>query len=286
MKPARILVLTLALGAGGVAAWLAGRQGPPPAPATAPQPEPPPQIALAEVLVANNDIYVGSRLSDQDMRWQVWPAAAAGSFIRKNERPDAINKLAGWIARAPFAAGEPIREFKLIDSTGSGYMAVILPPGHRAISVEISPETGAGGFILPHDHVDVILTRRDRAAEKDNGGIETFRSGIILSNVQVLAIDQTVEEKAGSRVVVGRTATLELLPYQAAKLALARQQGTLSLALRSVADSTGTVALDESDEGSEPKGPLGPTITVFRSVGGASTVYRVMDGERHVELAR
>ncbi|HEY7296997.1 MAG TPA: Flp pilus assembly protein CpaB [Xanthobacteraceae bacterium] len=286
MKPARIFVLVLALGAGGVAAWLAGRQTPPPAAPAPAAPEPAPQIALAEVLVANGDIHVGSRLSEQDMRWEAWPAAAAGSFIRKGERPDAMNKLVGWIARAPFAAGEPIREFKLIDSTGSGYMALMLPSGHRAISVEISPETGAGGFILPHDHVDVILTRRDRAAEKDNGGLETFRSGIILSNVQVLAIDQTVEEKAGSRVVVGRTATLELLPYQAAKLALARQQGTLSLALRSVADSTGTVAVDESDEGTEPKGPLGPTITVFRSLGGASTVYRVVNGERRVESAR
>ena len=114
-------------------------------------------------------------------------------------------------------------------------MAAILPSGMRAISVEISPETGAGGFILPNDHVDVILTRRDRLAEK-SAGVEIHTSEIILPNVRVLAIDQTVEEKNGQRVVIGKTATLELSPRQAETLALSRQLGTLSLALRSLVD--------------------------------------------------
>ncbi len=97
-------------------------------------------------------------------------------------------------------------------------MAAMLPTGMRAISTEISPETGAGGFILPNDHVDVILSRRDREAEKA-AGIEIHTSETILSNVRVLAIDQTVEEKNGQRVVVGKTATLELTPRQAETLA-------------------------------------------------------------------
>jgi pilus assembly protein CpaB len=106
----------------------------------------------------------------------------------------------------------------------------------RAISVEISPETGAGGFILPNDHVDVILSRRDRLAEK-SAGVEIHISEVILANVRVLAIDQTVEEKNGQRVVVGKTATLELTQRQAETLAVSRQLGTLSLALRSIVDS-------------------------------------------------
>jgi pilus assembly protein CpaB len=116
-------------------------------------------------------------------------------------------------------------------------MAAILPAGMRAISVEISPETGAGGFILPNDHVDVILSRRDRLAEKSSG-VEVHTSEVILSNVRVLAIDQSVEEKNGQRVVVGKTATLELAPRQAETLAVSRQLGTLSLALRSIVDSS------------------------------------------------
>lgn len=231
MKPARIIVLIIAVVAGGIAALLAGRQEAPP-----PAPVPVAQLETADVLIAASDIGLGTKVTAQELRWQTWPAAAAGpTFIRKSQQPDAINQLVGSIARAPFSAGEPIRETKLVKANGSGFMAAILPEGMRAISVEISPETGAGGFILPNDHVDVILTRRDRAAEK-SAGSEVHISEAILSNVRVLAIDQNVEEKNGQRVVVGKTATLELSPRQSETLALARQQGTLSLALRSLAD--------------------------------------------------
>jgi pilus assembly protein CpaB len=252
MKPARIIVLFIAIAAGGIAALLAGRSGlapPPPAPVV--------QLETAEVLVANTEIGMGNAVSNQDLRWQTWPAAAAGaSFIRKSDRPDAINQLAGSIARVPFSDGEPIREAKLIRANGSGYMAAILPTGMRAVSTDISAETGAGGFILPNDHVDVILSRRDRDAEKSNGGTEVHVSETILTNVRVLAIDQSVEEKNGQRVVVGKTATLELAPRLSEKLVLARQLGTLSLALRSLADS--------GEKQVEEKAPRIDSIVVYR----------------------
>jgi pilus assembly protein CpaB len=128
----------------------------------------------------------------------------------------------------------------------------------RAVSTDISPETGAGGFILPNDHVDVILTRRDRDAEQANGGVEAHVSETILSNVRVLAIDQTVEEKNGQRVVVGKTATLELLPRSAERLELAHQLGTLSLALRSLVDA-GKDQVADAGASSD-----GDTIVIYR----------------------
>src|SRR3981081_1697411 len=98
MKPARLIVLFVAIAAGGIAALLAGRSDPPP-----PAQGPVAQMEPAEVLVANAEIGMGSTVSAQDMRWQTWPAAAAGtSFIRKSDRPDAMNQLAGSI---PAAAG-------------------------------------------------------------------------------------------------------------------------------------------------------------------------------------
>jgi pilus assembly protein CpaB len=233
MKPARLIVLIIAIAAGGIAALLAGRsdQAPPPPPA------PIVQIETVDVLIANSDIGMGTAVTSDALRWQTWPAAAAGpSFIRKTDRPDAVNQL----------VGEPIREAKLVRADGSGYMAAILSPGMRAVSTEISPETGAGGFILPNDRVDVILARRDKEAEKSTG-VEVHTSETILANVRVLAIDQTVEEKNGQRVVVGKTATLELSPRQAETLAVSRQRGTLSLALRSLMDAGKTESVSDDN---------------------------------------
>src|SRR5690606_3672035 len=152
------------------------------------------------------------------------------AYITRKAAPDAITDYTGAITRATFTAGEPIRDAKIIKADGgSGFMAAILPSGMRAVSTEISPETGAGGFILPNDRVDVILSRRNRDGDARTSGVPA--SETILTNVRVLAIDQTVEEKNGQRVVVGKTATIELTPRQAEVLAQARQAGTLSLAL-------------------------------------------------------
>ncbi len=234
MKAAQIAVLVVAVGAGGIAAVLMSGGSDQPAPVA---PLPVVQIETTDVLVAKGDIGIGQKLTPQDVGWQQWPTAAASpTFIKKSDRPDAVAQVVGAIARTPFAAGEPLRENRLIKGTGSGYMAAILPSGMRAISTEISAETGAGGFILPNDRVDVILSRRDREAERISG-VEAHVSETILSDVRVLAIDQTVEEKNGQRVVVGKTATLELTQRQAERLAVSRQSGTLTLALRSMADS-------------------------------------------------
>jgi pilus assembly protein CpaB len=235
MKAARIVVLGIALAAGGLAAFLAGGFGgsPPPPPPAAPAP----QIATAEVLVAAKDVGIGTALTPDDLQWQTWPATAVNAaFISKKDHPDAIQQYVGGIVRVPMAAGEPVRDNKVIRGKGSGYLAAVLPSGMRAYSTEISAETGAGGFILPNDRVDVILSHRDREAEKVTG-VETHISETILTDVRVLAIDQLIQEKDGQHVVVGKTATLELTQRQAELLAVARQTGTLSLTLRSLVDA-------------------------------------------------
>lgn len=248
MKPARIIVLIIAMAAGGIAALLAGRSEDP-----QPQLAPVAQIETVDVLVAGNDIGLGSTVSGTDLRWQTWPAESASSqFIRRSANPDAINQLAGSITRQGFASGEPIRESRLIKASGSGYMAAILPKGKRAIAVDISPDTSAAGFILPNDRVDIILARRDNKDADRAAGADGHSGEIILSNIRVLAIDQTVEEKSGQRVVVGKTATLELSPHQSEMLARAKLMGVLTLSLRSVVDfnSTGN---DDEDTNTEAR---------------------------------
>jgi pilus assembly protein CpaB len=252
MNNARIVVLAIAIGAGGIAAYLASGSGEKPAPA-----QPVAQIQTVDILVAKSDIGLGQSVRSDDIQWQSWPSAtASGSFINRSSRADAIKEITGSIARSPFIAGEPIREQKLVKADGSGFMAAILPAGFRAVSTEISPETGAGGFILPNDRVDVLLTKKDK--NPDGKGADVAVSEIILSNIRVLAIDQAPKEKEGSSALVGRTVTLELKPDQTEMLARSRQSGTLSLALRSIAD------IKTVEKPEEPAERRGENLNVVR----------------------
>ncbi|GLR87296.1 Flp pilus assembly protein CpaB [Bradyrhizobium iriomotense] len=257
MKPARFIVLAIALIAGALAAYLASSSsdsGPPP-------PQQVAQLPTVDVLVAKIDIGLGQTVGPNELQWQTWTqSSASGSFIRRPDRPEAITQITGSIARQPFIAGEPIREQKLVKADGSGFMAAILPSGKRAISTEISAETGAGGFILPNDRVDVILTKREKPPANSEGPqTDSISSQAILTNIRVLAIDQAPKEKEGQNAVVGRTATLELTPSEVELLAASRQSGTLSLALRSIADNEKKVVAENDTSN---------LITVYR---GAST---------------
>ena len=240
MNTARIVVLAIAIGAGGVAAYLASGSGEAPPP-TAPVA----QLPTVDVLVAKNEIALGQAVKPEDLQWQTWPSASASSvFIKRSEKPEAQKEFTGSIARSPFIAGEPIREQKLVKADGSGFMAAILPSGMRAVSTEITPETGAGGFILPNDRVDVIQTQRFKNPEKPNLP-DIVVSRPILMNIRVLAIDQAPKEKEGQNAVVGKTVTLELKAEQVATLQAARQGGSLSLALRSIADAKAVETVED-----------------------------------------
>ena len=244
--------MAIAIGAGGIAAYLASRSDDKPEPA-----QPVAQLQTVDILVAKSDIGLGQSVKPDDLQWQTWPAAtASSSFISRASKAEAIKEITGSIARSPFIAGEPIREQKLVKADGSGFMAAILPAGFRAVSTEISPETGAGGFILPNDRVDVLLTKKDK--NPDGKGADVAVSEIILSNIRVLAIDQAPKEKEGSSALVGRTVTLELKPDQTEMLARSRQSGTLSLALRSIAD------IKTVEKPEEPAERRGENLNVVR----------------------
>jgi pilus assembly protein CpaB len=266
MNIARIVVLAIALSAGGVAAYLAsGTDTKQAAPA-----QPVAQLPTVDVLVAKADINLGQTLTANDMIWQTWPAATtSSSFIRRSDRADANTQLAGSIARAPFVAGEPIREAKLVKADGSGFMAAILQSGYRAVSTEISAETGAAGFILPNDRVDVMMTRRLKNLANPSAP-DIVLTEIVLANVRVLAIDQAPKEKEGTNNVIGRTVTLELKPEQATNLATSRQAGTLSLALRSIADANQV----EISANNEQKGRVGINVVRYGVTNPSTTMAK------------
>jgi pilus assembly protein CpaB len=190
-------------------------------------------VGSTDVLVAATAINLGDSVRAEDLKWQQWPVeGVTPGLITRNARPDAPTELSGAVARAPFIAGEPIKEQKLIKISEGGVMAAILPSGMRAISTPIREETAAGGFILPNDRVDVILSHKMRVGSKEEPVSEA-----VLRNVRVLAIGQEIENKDGEKVATGKTATLELTPRQAEVLALAQSMGEISLSLRSLADA-------------------------------------------------
>ena len=239
MKIARLVVLGVAGIAGVGAAILASGQN---TPVQQIVQEAAPETDTTEVMVAKADLGIGDRLSLQNVQWQSWPSNATNNqYIRKSDNPAGLQEFSGAVVRIPFVGGEPIRQTKLIRADGAGYMAAMLPSGMRAMSIEISPEAAAVGFILPKDRVDLILTRAERATN----GNDEYSSETLLTNIPVLAIDQTVEEKNGQHVVTGKIATVELTPRQAEAVALARRMGTISLVLRSLAEPNDKPGIDE-----------------------------------------
>ena len=228
MNVARIAVLGVALVAGVGAALLASGRNAEPEVVTV---EKQIQISTEQVLVVAEDISLGSQTEESTYKWQSWPEEIIqAGFITRSDRPDAIEELAGAVVRVSMLEGEPVSERKLIQSD-NGIMSAILPQGMRAVATEISAATSAGGFILPNDRVDVILTR------SQDGDRDGYVAETILTNIRVLAIDQLIEEKSGGSVVVGSTATLELNPRQVEVLTLAERMGDLSLSLRSIEDA-------------------------------------------------
>jgi len=187
---------------------------------------------LDEVLVARADIGLGAIATDSSFRCQGWPQEAVPLGAIKCRGAATAKELVGHIARAPILANEPITRNKLIKSGEGGVLASILPEGMRAISTKITEDTGVGRLILPNDHVDVYLIRRQRT----KGGGDDHTSEMLFSNVRVLAIGQRLETKEGQKGAEGNTATLELSPLQSEKLALAKSMGDITLALRSIAD--------------------------------------------------
>lgn len=228
MNPRRLIVLGLALVAALSAAFLVRALIGGGTPSAQARPEP---IAMSEVLVASINLRPGQALKPDEVHWQRWPTSSVDStFISHAAVTSEADAVRGTVVRTPILAGQPIVSSALVHAAAGGFMAAMLTPGMRAVSITISPDSSAGGFILPNDRIDVILTRKS--------GTEQSRatSRTLLTNVRVLAVDQTYSEDKNTKTVIGKTATVEVTPAQAEILSAAEGSGTLSLALRPLTD--------------------------------------------------
>jgi len=232
MSVARLLVLVVA-GLAAVFVWLYVRSSSASTP-TAVQTVVAPPASSMRVLVASRNLQLGVRITPPDLTWREWPeGGVAPEYMTDAKSPQALQEIVGSVVRDSLTAGEPVLARKLVAPGASGFMAAILTPGLRAVSVRINAESGAGGFILPGDHVDVILSYQPGS---EGSGRRSRTATTILENVRVLAIDQSPQRDDDDQAKVGSTATLELTPADAEMLTLAHAMGHLTLVLRSVAD--------------------------------------------------
>jgi pilus assembly protein CpaB len=305
MKPARIIVICIAaVAALGLALVVRAMGSPANSPTAVATAAAVPARPMARVLVAAKDLQPGQRLTEADLSWKDWPVEEVNpAFITDGStalpsaegtegpapavaRPEgavasvtrAASNLAtggtkadyvGSVVREPILAGEPIISRKIVRAGDSGYMAAYLEPGMRAMAIRVTVETAAGGFILPGDRVDVLLTRETNLANMgaQEGDRSKFTSSTVMQNIKVLAIDQSTRAGDDEQAVVGATATLEVGPRDAEALALAKSEGELSLVLRSYADTGG------------PSGRVAPPVRQSSAVrvyrGGGSEVVVV-----------
>jgi pilus assembly protein CpaB len=233
MGPRRLLILFLALVVAGVTAvyarsWINEQQRP----VTIVQASKPAEEPANEILIAEINIPAGRFIKPQDVRWQRWPSddIPENYIVRGNDDKDVV---IGAVVRRGLFAGQPIIESSVVKPGDRGFLAAVLSPGMRAVSVPINATSGNSGLIFPGDRVDLILT------QTLDGGDSTRRvSETVLPDIRIIAmgVETGDDPKQGQNHEKARTATLEVTPRQAESVALVTELGKLSLSLRSLAN--------------------------------------------------
>lgn len=191
---------------------------------------PSPQV---EILVAATNLPAGRIIQDGDLTWQQWPDVSLPEpYIRKTSGQE-LNDLLGSVVRSGIRQAEPVTNLAVVKSGERGFLAAVLSPGMRAVSIQISATSGVSGFVFPGDRVDLLLTQ-----DVDNGGTMSRAAETLLTDVRVIGVDQNADDQNKMAASVARTVTLEVTPRQAEQVALASRMGELSLSLRSLPDPT------------------------------------------------
>lgn len=250
MSPMRIIILLIAAIAAAGAAFLVrnmSAEAPPPPPTIA---APAPvqvqeiiEVPTTPVLIVTRDVGVGEVLNAVDLEWADWPDENLNvNFFSQDITPEAVNLVANSVVRQAMFENEPVLPKKIVKKGDTGYMAALLSPGMRAVTVEISTVTASGGFILPGDRVDVLLSydveleQNDDSFDRNEQRITRPTTTVLMENVRILAIDQIFGDASGT-FAIGSTATVELPPREARLLVMAKRLGRVSLALRSLRDA-------------------------------------------------
>lgn len=230
-----VVALVVAIGAAfGVNQMMRGSPAPAAAAAAAPVADGP------KVMVATRALPVGTILTADALRFQAWPEGLVKPDQYYIEGSAEVTNLVGSVVRNPITSGAPVTKGALVNPGDRGFLAAALGPGMRAVTVPLSADQGVGGFVFPGDRVDLLLTLT--LENEENSNVKLYTAETVVRNLRVLAVDQRTtptDENGAATPTVFATVTLEATPQIAERIAVARTTGTVSLALRSIADTAG-----------------------------------------------
>jgi pilus assembly protein CpaB len=247
MRTRSLLLLTLAVVLAAGTAWLAqkwltaqraaliaeaGRMAPP--------------KPARSVLIARAALRRGQILRPEELIWQIWPDGALDRNYIELGGPRDPDSFAGWVVKNPIAAGEPIAEEKIIAPGDRGFLAAVLAPGMRAISVPVTITSGISGLIFPGDHVDLVLSYKvpmPTAEASETKDYDRRASQTVMRDIRVIGVDRQLDGKPAENIP--QTATFEVTPKQGEIIALANEIGKVSLTLRSLVPAPDQGAEDD-----------------------------------------
>ncbi|MGH7088740.1 MAG: Flp pilus assembly protein CpaB [Stellaceae bacterium] len=190
-----------------------------------------PQAPVTHVLVAQGTLTSGQFVRPENLRWQAWPTKdVPASYVVEGK--GRLEDMVGAVVRTGLSDGEPVTDGRVVRPGDRGFLAAVLMPGDRAISVPVTVSSGIAGFVFPGDRVDLLLTMAVAGDSKDR--TQRHAAETLLSNIRVLAMDQRTDDQT-KKAEVAKTATLEVTPKEAETVAVATELGNLSLSLRSLA---------------------------------------------------
>ncbi|MGE5536978.1 MAG: Flp pilus assembly protein CpaB [Gemmatimonas sp.] len=243
MRARSLVFLVLAVGTAALAAlfarsWMNAQQA-------ALKPAAPAPVAATEVLVARKPIASGLFVKPEDLAWQPWPEGSLPAGYVVKSKGGSVDAFVGGIVKVGLAAGEPITESRIVKPGDRGFLAAVLQPGMRAVAVSVNATTGVSGFVLPGDHVDVLVTHALQGQGSEKRTVNATET--VVEDLRVIAVDQTTSDQS-TGAVMAKTVTLEASPKQAEILSLIAQIGKISLSLRSL-------AVAQDSRGAKPSEP-------------------------------
>lgn len=251
MRNRVVYMLTAALVTGGLAAYLAYSVLRDPGETDARAAE----VEVVDVAVAARDMSAGSVVDPEDVKLVEWPAHSVPSGFSRSP-----SEVQGRGLLTDVKANEPLLSSKLASKEAGGGLSIVIPPGKRAMSVEVDEVVGVAGFVLPGTRVDVLVTL-DQAA-----GEEIPRTRLLLQNIRVASAGQSTQRDAEGEPQTVPVVTLLVDPEEAEKLALASSKGSIRLALRNSldTDTVSTPGIRANRLISDPPSPRPPTRSVQR----------------------